>query len=91
MDEIERVGAYAERYQPARVAAAVVPVVLLLAVFPLSWVVGALLVLCAPLAPVNLSIVGMGTAAVAADTARSCVTCPATSFIGCAGWRRCAR
>jgi ATP-binding cassette subfamily C protein CydD len=39
--------------------------VLLAAVFPLSWVVGVLLVLCAPLAPVNLSIIGMGTAAVA--------------------------
>ena len=65
MDEIERVGGYAERYQPARVTTALVPLVLLLAVFPLSWPVGVLLVLCAPLPPVNLSIVGMGTAAVA--------------------------
>jgi ATP-binding cassette, subfamily C, bacterial CydD len=65
MDEVERVGAYAERYQPARVAATLVPLVLLAAVFPLSWPVGVLLVLCAPLPPVNLSIVGMGTAAVA--------------------------
>jgi ATP-binding cassette, subfamily C, bacterial CydD len=65
MDEVERVGAYAERYQPARVAAALVPLVLLAAVFPVSWPVGVLLVLCAPLPPVNLSIVGMGTAAVA--------------------------
>jgi ATP-binding cassette subfamily C protein CydD len=65
MDEVERVGAYAERYQPARMAATLVPFVLLAAVFPLSWPVGVLLVLCAPLPPVNLSIVGMGTAAVA--------------------------
>jgi ATP-binding cassette subfamily C protein CydD len=65
MDEVERVGAYAERYQPARVAAMLVPPVLLAAVFPLNWVVGVLLVLCAPLPPVNLSIIGMGTAAVA--------------------------
>jgi ATP-binding cassette subfamily C protein CydD len=65
IDEAQRVGAYAERYQPARVAAVLVPVVLLAGVFALSWVVGVLLVLCAPLAPVNLSIVGMGTAAVA--------------------------
>jgi ATP-binding cassette subfamily C protein CydD len=65
MDEVERVGAYAERDQPARVAATLVPLVLLAAVFPLSWPVGVLLVLCAPLPPVNLSIVGMGTAAVA--------------------------
>jgi ATP-binding cassette subfamily C protein CydD len=65
MDEVERVGGYAERYQPARVAATLVPLVLLAAVFPLSWPVGVLLVLCAPLPPVNLSIVGMGTAAVA--------------------------
>ncbi|MEA2151570.1 MAG: ATP-binding cassette, subfamily bacterial CydD, partial [Solirubrobacteraceae bacterium] len=65
MDEAQRIGAYAECYQPARVAAALVPAVLLAAVLPFSWVVGVLLVLCAPLAPVNLSIVGMGTAAVA--------------------------
>jgi ATP-binding cassette subfamily C protein CydD len=65
MDEAQRVGAYAERYAPARVAAALVPVVLLAAVFPFSRVVGVLLVLCTPLAPVNLSIVGLGTAAVA--------------------------
>jgi ATP-binding cassette subfamily C protein CydD len=65
MDEVERVGTYAERYQPARVAATLVPLVLLAAVFPLNWLVGVLLVLCAPLAPVNLSIIGMGTAAVA--------------------------
>jgi ATP-binding cassette subfamily C protein CydD len=65
MDEVERVGAYAERYGPARVAATLVPLVLLAAVFALNWPVGVLLVLCAPLPPVNLSIVGMGTAAVA--------------------------
>jgi ATP-binding cassette subfamily C protein CydD len=65
IDEVERVGAYAERYQPARVAATLVPLVLLAAVFPFSWLVGVLLVLCAPLPPLNLSIVGMGTAAVA--------------------------
>jgi len=65
IDEAERVGAYAERYQPARISAVLVPLVLLAAVFPLSWPVGVLLVLCIPLPPVNLSIVGMGTAAVA--------------------------
>ena len=65
IDEVERVGAYAERYQPARVAAGLVPVLLLAVAFPLSWPVGVLLVLCAPLPPLNLSIVGMGTAAVA--------------------------
>jgi ATP-binding cassette, subfamily C, bacterial CydD len=64
MDEVERVGAYAERYQPARGAATLVPLVLLAAVFSLNWLVGVLLVLCAPLAPVNLSIIGMGTATV---------------------------
>jgi ATP-binding cassette subfamily C protein CydD len=65
LDEVERVGAYAERYQPARIAAVIAPLVLVAAVFPLSWPVGVLLLLCAPLPPVNLSIVGMGTASVA--------------------------
>jgi ATP-binding cassette, subfamily C, bacterial CydD len=65
IDEVDRVGKYAERYQPARVAAVLVPLVLLAPVFSLNWLVGVLLLLCAPLPPVNLSIVGMGTAAVA--------------------------
>ena len=65
LDEVERVGAYAERYQSARIAAVIAPLVLLAAVFPLSWPVGVLLVLCAPLPAVNLSIVGLGTASVA--------------------------
>jgi ATP-binding cassette subfamily C protein CydD len=65
MDEVERVGAYAERYQPARVAATLVPLVLLAVVFPLNWLIGTFLVLCAPLPALNLSIVGMGTATVA--------------------------
>jgi ATP-binding cassette subfamily C protein CydD len=65
MDEVDRVGAYAEHYQPARVAATLVPLMLLAVVFPLNWVIGLFLVLCAPLPPLNLSIVGMGTAAVA--------------------------
>ncbi|HEY1516523.1 MAG TPA: thiol reductant ABC exporter subunit CydD [Solirubrobacteraceae bacterium] len=65
MDEVDHVGSYAERYQPARLSSTLVPLVLLAAVFPLNWLVGVLLVLCAPLPPVNLSIIGMGTAAVA--------------------------
>ena len=65
LDEVERVGAYAERYQPARVAAVIAPLVLVAAVFGLSWPVGVLLVLCAPLPPLNLSVVGMGTVSVA--------------------------
>jgi ATP-binding cassette, subfamily C, bacterial CydD len=65
MDEAERIGAYAERYRPARLAALLVPLALLVVVFPQNWVVGALLVLCAPLPALNLSIVGLGTAEVA--------------------------
>ena len=65
LDEVERIGGYAERSVPARFAAASVPLVLLCGVFPMSWVVGVLLLLCAPLPPVNLSIMGTGTAAVA--------------------------
>jgi ATP-binding cassette, subfamily C, bacterial CydD len=65
IDEVERVGGYAERYVPARIAAMLVPVVLLVAVFWQNWFVGVLLVLCGPLPPLNLSVVGMGTADVA--------------------------
>jgi ATP-binding cassette subfamily C protein CydD len=65
IEEVDRVGTYAERYQPAVVAAVLVPLMLLVPVFALNWLVGVLLLLCVPLPPVNLSIVGMGTAAVA--------------------------
>jgi ATP-binding cassette subfamily C protein CydD len=65
LDEVDKVGRYAEHYEPARITAILVPLALLAGVFPFSWVVGILLVLCMPLLPVNLSVVGMGTAAVA--------------------------
>lgn len=65
MDQVERVGIYAERYQLARLTTVTAPLVLLAVIFPLNWVVGVVLLLCAPLPAVNLSIVGIGTAAVA--------------------------
>jgi ATP-binding cassette, subfamily C, bacterial CydD len=65
MDQVERVGTYAERYQLARLTTVTAPLVLLAVIFPLNWVVGVVLLLCAPLPAVNLSIVGIGTATVA--------------------------
>jgi ATP-binding cassette subfamily C protein CydD len=65
IDEVASIGGYAERYRPAQMTTAVVPLLLLGCVFPFSWVVGMLLILAAPLPAINLSIVGMGTAAVA--------------------------
>jgi len=61
----QQVGAHAERYQPARVAAIAVPLALLAAVFAEHWLIGVLLVCVYRLAPLNLSTVGMGTAALA--------------------------
>jgi ATP-binding cassette, subfamily C, bacterial CydD len=65
MDEVEKVGRYAEHYEPARLTTVAAPLLLLAAAFPLNWVVGVLLVLCAPLPAVNLSIVGIGTSTAA--------------------------
>lgn len=65
IDEVERIGAYADRYVPAQLATGLVPVLLLIPVFWENWFVGVLLLLCTPLPALNLSIVGMGTAAAA--------------------------
>ncbi|KAB7763605.1 thiol reductant ABC exporter subunit CydD [Xanthomonas maliensis] len=50
-------------YQLARVEVVVVPVLILLAVFPVDWVVGVVLLLTAPLIPFFMMLVGWGAEA----------------------------
>lgn len=60
VEHIEALDAYYTRYCPVRLEAMLVPIGLLAAVFWLDWVVGAILLLTAPLIPVFMMLVGWG-------------------------------
>lgn len=64
VEQVEAVEGYVARYMPQMTLSALVPVVLLVAIFPLHWGVGLVLALTAPLLPVAMIIVGKGAARV---------------------------
>lgn len=62
-EQAEAVVPYLVRYQPARWKVLTVPLVILAAVLPLSWVAALVLLIAAPLIPVFMALVGMGAQA----------------------------
>jgi ATP-binding cassette subfamily C protein CydD len=60
LDQLPRIGAYFRSYARAAVAIVTIPVVVLVAVFPASWVVGLLLLLSLPIVPINMAVTGLG-------------------------------
>ncbi|HEY3713057.1 MAG TPA: ATP-binding cassette domain-containing protein [Jatrophihabitantaceae bacterium] len=60
MDQLPQVGAYFRGYARAAIATVTVPVVILTAVFPASWVVGLLLLVSLPIIPINMAVTGLG-------------------------------
>ncbi|MDT4933796.1 MAG: ATP-binding cassette, subfamily bacterial CydD, partial [Pseudonocardiales bacterium] len=60
MDQLPRIGAYFRGYARAAIATVTVPVVISVAVFPASWVVGLLLLLSLPIVPINMAVTGIG-------------------------------
>jgi ATP-binding cassette subfamily C protein CydD len=64
MDQLPRIGAYFRGYGRAAIATVTVPVVILVAVFPASWVVGLLLLMSLPIVPINMAVTGLGAAEV---------------------------
>ncbi|HEX3335843.1 MAG TPA: ATP-binding cassette domain-containing protein [Jatrophihabitans sp.] len=60
MDQLPRIGAYFRGFARAALAIVTVPVVVLVAVFPASWVVGALLLVSLPIVPINMAVTGLG-------------------------------
>ncbi|MDQ1749328.1 MAG: ATP-binding cassette, subfamily bacterial CydD [Pseudonocardiales bacterium] len=60
MDQLPRIGTYFRGYARAAIATVTVPVVILVAVFPASWVVGLLLLLSLPIVPINMAVTGLG-------------------------------
>jgi ATP-binding cassette, subfamily C, bacterial CydD len=60
MDQLPQIGAYFRGYARAAMATVLVPVVILAAVFPASWVVGLLLLASLPIVPINMAVTGLG-------------------------------
>jgi ATP-binding cassette, subfamily C, bacterial CydD len=60
-EQVEALGGYYARYLPALGLALAVPLALLAAAFTQDWVAGLLLLLSAPLIPVFMALIGMGS------------------------------
>lgn len=54
---------YFSRYVPQLRIAMIVPGLILLAVFPVNWVVGVIFIITGPLVPIFMALIGMGAAA----------------------------
>jgi ATP-binding cassette subfamily C protein CydCD len=60
LEQVEAVQNFAARYIPQLALAALLPLVMLAFIFPISWATGALLLFTAPLIPLFMILVGMG-------------------------------
>lgn len=57
-EQAEAVIPYLVRYRPARLRSTAIPVVILVAVFPYSWIAALILLVAAPLIPLFMALVG---------------------------------
>lgn len=57
-EQAEAVIPYLTRYRPARLRSTIVPIFILIAVFPLSWIAALVLLVAAPLIPIFMALVG---------------------------------
>ncbi|HBO37415.1 MAG TPA: thiol reductant ABC exporter subunit CydD, partial [Pasteurellaceae bacterium] len=62
LEQVENLHNFYARYLPQQMLAVIVPVVILIAVFPLNWIAGLILMLTAPLVPVFMILVGIAAA-----------------------------
>mgnify|MGYP001627150424 CR=1 FL=1 len=62
-EQAEAIVPYLVRYQPTRWKVLLVPLVILVAIAPLSWLAALILLVAAPLIPVFMALVGMGAQA----------------------------
>lgn len=70
-EQVEALDGYYSRFVPQRLAASIVPLVLLGFVFAHDWVAGLLLLFAAPLIPLFMALVGMGAEQLARAQFRS--------------------
>lgn len=57
-EQAEAILPYLARFKPARMKATIVPIGILICVFPLSWVAGLVLLISAPLIPLFMALIG---------------------------------
>lgn len=62
LEQIEDIQDYYARYLPQMYLAAIIPIIILIAIFPLNWAAGLILFITAPLIPLFMILVGMGAA-----------------------------
>ncbi|MHA3421469.1 heme ABC transporter permease/ATP-binding protein CydD [Yersinia enterocolitica] len=62
LEQIEDMQDYYSRYLPQMYLAVLIPVLILIAVFPINWAAGLILFVTAPLIPLFMALVGMGAA-----------------------------
>lgn len=67
VEQVDALDGYYARYQPQRVLAVLLPLLIGLAVFSRDWLAGLLLFAAAPLIPLFMALVGMGAARVSAE------------------------
>lgn len=62
LEQIEQLQEYYARYLPQMTLAVAIPCAILVAVFPVNWAAGLILLVTAPLIPLFMALVGMGAA-----------------------------
>lgn len=62
LEQVEDLQDFYARYLPQMTLAGVIPLLILIAVFPINWAAGLILLLTAPLIPLFMILVGMGAA-----------------------------
>lgn len=63
LEQVDGLDGYFARYRPQMFIAVLIPLLILGVVFPLNWAAGLILLLTAPLIPVFMILVGLGTQA----------------------------
>lgn len=61
-EQVEQMQDFFARYLPQMAIAVLIPLIILIAVFPLNWMAGLIFLLTAPLVPFFMALVGMGAA-----------------------------
>lgn len=62
LEQIEEMQDYYSRYLPQMYLAGLIPLLILIAIFPINWAAGLILFVTAPLIPIFMALVGMGAA-----------------------------
>nr|WP_282557055.1 MULTISPECIES: cysteine/glutathione ABC transporter permease/ATP-binding protein CydD [Providencia] len=62
LEQIEDMQDYYSRYLPQMYLAGIIPIMILIAIFPFNWVAALILFVTAPLIPIFMALVGLGAA-----------------------------